>query len=344
LADTDGDGTPDYLDTDSDNDGYTDCEEGNTKGEIAGNCPVTSVEGNGMTGWAGGANNYSDVNGNVDNPKDTDQMQNETGNTDEMGWREFLCGKNVTSLTTLNWKLISIPCDTGSNSIDTLFGGTSGLGTYGTNWVMYRQSALVSGGSNDDNYETNSGKPNTNKTRLASSDTVVPGASYWIITDADHTITIDKGITGLSPTSTTPANNLNGVNDPDFTETYLHNLPDNNMNTAGNIKKVMIGNPFPYAFELENLYFSHNAAGGNDYYPMGSNQNDTYINATVYKHDDPRTGPVDGYVAINPGTPGFTTGGIKAMEGFFIKLPEVAGDSTLNYFAHPLMMKNGNGN
>jgi hypothetical protein len=117
------------------------------------------------------------------------------------------------------------------------------------------------------------------------------------------------------------------------------------MNTSGNTKKVMVGNPFPYAFMVKKLYFSHNPAGGNDYYPMGNNaQNDSYIEATIYKHDDPRTGPVDGYVAINPGTPGFDDGSIKAMEGFFIKLPEVAGDSTLNYFAHPLIMKNGNGN
>jgi hypothetical protein len=32
------------------------------------------------------------------------------------------------------------------------------------------------------------------------------------------------------------------------------------------------------------------------------------------------------------------------MEGFFIKLPEVAGATTDNMFAYPLIKKNGNGN
>jgi len=53
--------------------------------------------------------------------------------------------------------------------------------------------------------------------------------------------------------------------------------------------------------------------------------------------------PVAGYEAVNAGTPGFDGGGIKAMEGFFIKIEDNDTDET-NSFAYPLIMKNGNGN
>jgi hypothetical protein len=121
------------------------------------------------------------------------------------------------------------------------------------------------------------------------------------------------------------------------------------MNTAGNPKKYMAGNPIPYAFMDKKLYFSHDPTGGKEYYPMGNSNNNNYINLTFYKHDSTdRTGEDvsngGGYEAVNAATPGFDNGGIKAMEGFFIKLPEVAGDSSDNYFAYPLIMKNGSGN
>jgi hypothetical protein len=46
--------------------------------------------------------------------------------------------------------------------------------------------------------------------------------------------------------------------------------------------------------------------------------------------------------AVNAGTPGFDNSGIKAMEGFFIKIEESS--ATNNGFAYPLIMKNGAGN
>jgi hypothetical protein len=117
------------------------------------------------------------------------------------------------------------------------------------------------------------------------------------------------------------------------------------MSVSGNIKKYMAGNPFPYAFELNNLYFSPSKATSGTYNPMGSSANDDYLDATVYKHDSPDTSDQignGGYVAINPGTPGFTEGGIKAMEGFFIEILE--SNATDSAFAYPLMMQNGSGN
>jgi hypothetical protein len=259
-----------------------------------------------------------------------------------VGYREFLCGKNVTHLTAYNWKLISMPCDTGSNTVDQVFGF---IGNYGTDYVLYKQTG-------DDGYEVNatagSSHKNTNKTKLDANSTLEQGISYWIITDADQNVTINKTLSDLNATPLTSTFNLAGINDPDFDETYLRYLPNNDMNNPGWVKKFMAGNPFPYAFDMKKLYFSHDPAGGNDYHPMGDGTYDSYINPTFYKHDDPDTSDKNtsnggGYEAVNAGTPGFDNGGFKAMEGFFIKLPEV-NDGKDNYFAYPLIMKNGNGN
>jgi hypothetical protein len=77
---------------------------------------------------------------------------------------------------------------------------------------------------------------------------------------------------------------------------------------------------------------------------MGDTANDNYIYATLYKHDSPDTSDEEtinggGYEALNAGTPGFDNGGVKAMEGFFIKIEESS--ATNNGLAFPLMMQNG---
>ena len=334
-ADTDGDGQPDTLDSDSDNDGYTDCEEGNNNAPSNG-CPVTSVEANGLVSWAGGGTDYTDVNGNVDTP--SSDLFNETGNTDEVGYREFLCGKALTTLTANQWKLISVPCDTGSNDIVSLFG--TDLGTYGdsADWVMYKQTG-------DDSYEVNPSHKNTNKTMLAGNDTLEQGKSYWIITNADHTVTIPKTLNGLLPTSTKNANDSTiGINDPDFTEVHQTTIPSNYVSQSGNDKKYMAGNVFPYAFNLRDLYFSHGLSAGS-YYPMGDSSNDSYIKSIVYTHDSTDTSGDSvssggGYIALDPATPGFDTGSIRPMEGFFIKLLGSTSDQASNAFAFPLNPSN----
>jgi hypothetical protein len=347
VPNTDGDKAADYLDTDSDNDGYTDCEEGINPSQGA-TCPLTGAVGdNGLLDTLDvSGDNYNTPNNGITNP-DPDNggtdMLNEyvDSNNPQAAYREFMCGKNVTTLTTYNWKLISIPCDTGTNKIEDLF---SSLGTYGTNWVMYRQSALDPNDANNDNYETNSGKPNTNKTQMVSGDSMEMGVSYWIIADADHNITIDKTITDLAPSPVIDASN-SGISDPDFTKVFNRALPNGSMNTPGNIKKYMAGNSLPYAFLVKDLYFSIDYTTSGTYHDMGdTTNNDNYIYATLYKHDSPDTSDEEtinggGYEALNAGTPGFDNGGVRAMEGFFIKIKESS--ATNNGLAFPLMMKNG---
>jgi hypothetical protein len=345
LPDTDGDGIPDYLDTDSDNDGYSDCEEGTTTGEISGNCPATNIRGDGFPDWTveSSVPDYGDINGKIDDPQDTDRMQNETGNTDEMGWREFLCGKALITLTHMQWRLISIPCNTGTNEVKDIFGDSLG-NSYGTDYVLFEQTA-------DDNYEVSDTHKNTNKTRLDANSTLEQGKSYWIIIDAgqagnEKNVTIPKTLSNLTPTTSTDANDSTiSITDPDFDKVHQHTLPDNQMTQGGDCKKYMAGNPYPYAFMIHDLYFNHGSGG---YKAMGDSNNNTYILPTFYKHDssDTSDGNVSsggGYEAVNAGTPGFDQHGIKAMEGFFIKI-EDTGSSDTNSFAYPLIMKNGNGN
>ncbi len=332
--DNDGDATLDYLDADSDNDGYTDCVEGNSVVVPGLYCPVltSAVGANGIATWAnGGVTDYSDINGNVDVL--TADLLNETGDTTEMGYREFLCGKALITLTHLQWRMISLSCNTGSNTVSDILG--SSLGVYGTGYEVWKQSGT-------DNYEVNAGHPNTNKTKLLATDTMTQGNSYWIIIDADvagaeKNVTIPKTLPGLTPTiqyNTTDG----GFTDPDFTKGYAHALP---ANSAVNVKKYMSGNPYPYRFELSNLYFTPDASATSGYNAMGSTTNDSSINKIVYTHDSVERGPVTGYTAVDPATPGFA-GSILPMEGFFIKMEINATNIDANYFAFPLRNKNAN--
>jgi len=355
--DSDNDGIPDFWDTDSDNDGYSDCEEGIDPSQGS-TCPLTGTVGNnGMVNNLENADDYTSTNNGITNPNPDNSgtdLQNEVAGNDEAAYREFLCGKALTTLTERNWKLISVPCFVNDIDISDLF---SMLGTYGEpsdggQWVMYRQSALDVNDPANDNFEINASHTNTYKTKLTASSKLELGASYWIIWDNGNgtagdqiTLTIDKTLSALSPTALTATSN-HGIDDPDFSNVYDRVVPNNEMTRSDTLfKKFMAGNPFPYAFDVKNLYFSHGGTSGT-YNPMGDATNDTYINATFYKHDAPNTGPITGYTAVNAGTPGFDQGGIKPMEGFFIKIEKTndTSDTTENDFAYPLMMQNGNGN
>jgi guanyl-specific ribonuclease Sa len=328
--DTDGDHVVDYVDSDSDNDGYTDCEEGHVDAD----CNNITVGGNGLASWADGDDDaYTDPNGNVNDPEDDGKLFNETGDSSEAGYREFLCGKTEFKVTEYQWRLISVPCSTGNNSINDLFGGI--LGTYGddNDWVMYKQTGTT------DNYEVNDSHKNTDKTMLNSDDTLEVGVSYWIIADENHTITIDKTLNGLSPTSTTDTSDVS-INDDLFDKVHEFDLP---ANSADNVKKVMVGNPFPYRFDFSKLYFKNEAT---DYSAMESGNNDDYILARIYTHDssdrsDKNVSNGGGYTVIAPQTPGLSEGQIVPMEGFFLEL-EKQSDEKSNKFAYPLMMQYGN--
>ena len=324
--DKDGDNKADFVDTDSDNDGYSDCEEGNTHAD----CNNLTVGNNGMPNWADNGDDYSDVNGNVDDPEDDGQLKNETGDTTEAAYREFLCGKTNYQLSDHKWRLISVPCNTGSLSIKDLFGDT--LGDYDTHWVMYKQIG-------DDNYEVYNGHKNTNKTKLTENDTLDVGVSYWIITDADKNITIDKTLNGLSPTTTTNASDVS-INDDLFDKVHELDLPAND---ADNVKKFMTGNPFPYKFDFSKLYFKNE---NTSYKMMGDSTNDDYVLARIYTHDSSDTSDKNvssggGYTVIAPQTPGLSEGQILPMEGFFIEL-EKQSDEKTNKLAYPLMMQYSN--
>ena len=122
---------------------------------------------------------------------------------------------------------------------------------------------------------------------------------------------------------------------------YTYALPDNIMTQSGNVKKYMTGNPFPYGFNLNDLYFKHQ---GNGYLPMGDAGIDSYIASVVYTHDSADTSDKDvasggGYVGLDPSTPGFDTGSVRPMEGFFIKIKENS-DQGANSFAFPLNQSN----
>jgi len=334
-TDTDTDGIADFLDSDSDNDGYSDCEEGLDPDSFSVSCPVNTanVGTNGLVDWADNGDDYTNVSGVVTIPS-TD-LFNETGNNSEVAYREFLCGKALITLTHDQWRLISFPCDTGNISVMDLLGTSLGT-TYETDWEIWEQDA-------SDNWEVNASHKNTVKRKLAEGDSVLQGQSYWIIIDAGgagntKSVTIPKTLSGLSPTTLKDANDTTiDITDSDFTQVHQHTLPDNIMSQTGNVKKYMAGNPFPYAFHLINLYFSHGGGGGS-YHSMDDNaSNGDYINPTFYKHDSSEVGSVVGYTAVNADTSGFDDGGIQPMEGFFIKIEENA-DQGSNAFAFPLII------
>ncbi len=344
-VDTDGDNIADFLDPDSDNDGYTDCEEGNSAGTPSTDCPIlvanttAPTDLNGMIPWAEDSDIYWDgsasvSNGNVDEPDPNDDgtLDDEVPDNHEAAYREFLCGKSMTTLTHFQWKIISFPCQTGSVTIADLLGDT--LGTYGTHWIMYAQSG-------NDDYEVNATRTNTDKVELEGASTVVPGQGYWINADlgssgSTRDLTIDTTKPGITQTPTVDASTVS-IDNNNFTKVYEYVLPNNEISSTGDMKKYMAGNPFTTAFELSDLYFKHGTGG--TYEAMGNTNNDAYINNVIYKHDSNETGPFTGYEAIAPGTPGFS-GSIQPMEGFFIKIPKDNTDDHNNNFAYPLMYDN----
>lgn len=97
-TDNDGQGIPDFLDLDSDNDTASDCEEGNRNPSGTKVCPISSgdtapsVDGNGMIAWAEDVDDYSDVNGTTDNifgPNGNDgDLFNTDGNDTEVDYRD----------------------------------------------------------------------------------------------------------------------------------------------------------------------------------------------------------------------------------------------------------------
>jgi photosystem II stability/assembly factor-like uncharacterized protein len=222
-------------------------------------------------------------------------------------------------LKSYQWSLVSFPCNTGDNTISDLLGNA--LGTYGddANWIMYEQTG-------SDDYKGD----NTDKRLMDANDTVVPGKGYWIITDGNKTMTIDHTLPNLSFTTETDVSDLN-ISDVNFTTLFQMQLSDSD---ADSIKKMILGNPFPEAIHLNNVYFSHNHAN-DGYHPMSTdtdennNPNALYIEGDVYTTDENSS---DIYIAISPDTPGFSNV-IEPMTAFYIELK--SGETGTNYLALP---------
>lgn len=316
-VDTDNDGIPDYLDSDSDGDDISDCEEGlsvETPGRV---CPAGMVEDNGLAEWAGGADNYSDVNGIVDTPLD-DLQDILSSSDDEVDYRRFnTCGPSRVGLKSFQWKIISFGCDTGSNSIETLLGdslGAYGNGT-GQHWVVYEQVAYTGDNLND-------------MRRLDATDTVNAGQGYWIITDRDVNMTVSLEAPGITETATEAKSAYSGVGGSAFDEVMHYMLPDSQNDRK---TKVLIGNPFRKKFQLSDMHYNHH---GGTFYPTGNAAIDAYVESTVYAHDSSdRSSSNNEYIAITP-TPGFEDT-VDPMVGFFL-LMKVDSSEQSNSVVFPL--------
>ena len=318
---TDGADTLDYQDSDADNDGIPDCNESIATAV----CPVlsTDVGVNGLADWAelsGTDQAYTDPNGIIDAP--SSDLLNEIAITDERAYREVTaCGTATGTLTHLQWKEISFPCNTGTNGIEDILGNS--LGVYGdtADWVMYEQL--------DAAY---TGNPSTDMRLMDANDSVKPGKGYWIITDAGavgatKTWSCNTNLPGLSETvPASPVNHATGSVNVDSVYTYT--LPNS---SATSWKKVMVGNPFSKAFLLKDLFYSHNDGL---FEAMGTVANDPYIENVVYRHDSTARDSYS-YIAVSPTTPGLDGGTIDPTMGFWIRLND-ANDTLSNRLDFPL--------
>ena len=313
-VDSDSDGLLDFLDDDSDNDRVKDCNEGNANIVTNVLCPLTIVEGNGMSLAAGGSNNYTDVNGNVNDP--TTDLVNYVGDTTEVAYREFdACGNFKWNLTSMQWKTISVPC-TIDEGIDVVF---ASLGTYGDSgkWVMYEQTT------------TYTGKPaNDFVSPMSATAQMLPGKGYWIITDHDASVQVDPTV--LTTTLTSVSLPLaHAVTSPNFTQVHTFSGLPNSSSTDE--QKVMLGNPYSTAFHVGDLFVSNN--GGTNFYPLYDTSNTSFTNDTVYIYDDVGTSITNYVPKTAAGTPGFGDA-INPGIGFWYRL--VSGSTGNNQIDYPL--------
>ena len=328
LPDSDGDGIPDYLDTDADNDLVTDCKEGIDLVGVTRICPVDNVTPgntvgvNGLVEWAEGTtgtDDYIEVYGKINDP--VFDLEDEITNN-ERAYREAACGPAEVNLTAMQWKTVSFPCDLGTNDLEAIIGGTNGLGTYGDNndWVMYEQVA-----------PDYTGNRNTMHLMVNGTDEIETGKGYWIISKYDKTVGINRPLAGIGQTYTTDAN-LTLVPpyydqaSAAFEKIMEYQLPSS---SDTDFRKVMLGNPFFKSYNLSDMYLSNNGA---PFASLSGFMSGSVIEPIVYIKDstDVTTG---NYVALDPGgTPGFGDR-VPVMQGFWIKLN--AGNSNTNTITFP---------
>ena len=291
-SDSDSDGVFDFMDSDSDNDRVSDCMEGNNVAVSNKMCPLqlSDIGGNGLDTALGGANDYLDVNGNVDNP--TTGLYDFDASTPEVSYRETsICGNLIWELKADQWKTIATPCDTTSWTIDDLFSTT--LGTKCTtdnpsevcDWAMYKQ--LDFSGSSSSGY-----------TIVMLTETMNPSTGYWIISGTDATVIIDDDQYTTTEVTKIVATN-HSVASSDFTDVFRTGT----LAATSSVHKFLLGHPFSGQLILKDLFVTGN--DGTNYYPMPDSANtNLFIYSTVYVYDHIGT-DTQNYVAKTPGTPGF---------------------------------------
>ncbi len=249
-----------------------------------------------------------------------DSLINNSGWTvNDNGSKCVPCGDVSLPLKALHWRIVSFPCDTGSNGVEALLG--SALGTYGDNadWIMYEQVDTTGSNSNDMHL-------------LAATDTVTPGKGYWIITSVDRTMEVNTSLSGLAFTTDEDPTNYGvdgSVRSPSFSRVVRSDLP---ATSSTHVQNWLIGNPYTLAMSVSNFFFSHDTSANGTYFEWSDAANDVYRNATLYAHDSSDT-TANGYEARTAGTPGFSTQ-IAPMEGVFVKLHQDS-DTNNNYLLLP---------
>ena len=137
-------------------------------------------------------------------------------------------------------------------------------------------------------------------------DTMKLGKGYWIIADADQLWQVNSSAvttrTELDVTTVTPSATIGGY--------YKATLP---VTKNGEIKKIMVGNPFPRSFKWKDVKYID--ASSTVFSP---DQVATSYNTTAYVYDiSSQTGQPYRAITAN-GTPGFNSE-IAAYQGFWIK-------------------------
>ncbi len=298
--DTDGDGTADYIDRDSDNDRISDCTEGMPDNTTGKQCPteVSDAHTAGLVDWmqATPITPYEIVSGIIIIPADN-LFDFDTGTT-EVSYREAsICGNLTWELTANQWKTIAAPCIISGN-IDSIFSST--LGTYGddSNWIMYKQSDF-------------SGNRNSGYTEVASTEQMNPSTGYWIISDQDAVVSLIDSSFTTSEAGKIAVTNHHPISSPDFDEVFRTGT----VVADATVHKFLLGQPFSGQLILKDLFITGN--GGADYYPMTDNTNiNSFLYSTVYVYDHTGT-DTQNYVAKTPGTPGFD-GLIENGIGFWL--------------------------
>jgi hypothetical protein len=358
LVDTDGDGTVDYFDLDSDDDGLLDIEENGLADNDTDNDGRTdgAVGTNGLDDDSAieSSDDYTDVNGLshdgsifllADSDNDTDpDGSNAAPTTTDLDYRDITppgdCGP-IRTFTLNEWYEVSRPCGGPGVSFGQMF-SSSGLdaGNYGTRWVVYEFVGTYPTGSGVEGADVYVPK--------AATDEMVLGRGYWFITDLDNSagsFAWDNTADAATLGNTTPTVAADGSYDSDLNTAsasafYLLDTatqaPLTSVKDSGPTQDILLGNPYPDAMTLNDLYFKHDTNSGIggyeplvDYCTTLAHNVSPYVEAgkyarcTVYVRDSGiGIGATQSYQAITGGafpTPGFSTT-IAPKEGFWLSL------------------------